>query len=117
MTVLYKTLNFLKLSDIYKLELGKFMCQLHHDKLPEMLYDSLLKIDEVHNHNIRQLQKQVYYKPSIMKCIASKLIINLHRGSKLWGEIDDSIKDLSWHSFKKHYKKNISQFLRLNLLR
>ena len=40
MTVLYETLNFLKLSDIYKLELGKFMYQLHHDKLPEMLYDS-----------------------------------------------------------------------------
>ena len=81
MTVLYKTLNFLKLFDIYKLELGKFMYQLHHDKLREMLYDSLVKIDEVHNHNTRQLQKQVYYKPSIKKCIACKLI--LHRGSKL----------------------------------
>ena len=79
------------------------MYQLHHDKLPEMLYDSLVKINEVHNHNTRQLQKQVYYKLSIKKCIASKLII--HRRSKLWGEIDDSIKNLSWHSFKKHYKK------------
>ena len=108
MTVLYKTLNFLKLSDIYKLELGKFMYQLHHDKLPEMLYDSLVKIDEVHDHNTRQLQKQVYYKPSIRKCIASKLII--HRGSKLWGEIDDSIKDLSWNCFKKHYKKTLVNF-------
>ena len=64
------------------------MYQLHHDKLPEMFYDSLVKIDEVHNHNTRQLQKQVYYEPSIRKCIASKLII--HRGSKLWGEIDDT---------------------------
>ena len=81
MTVRYKTLNFLKLSGIYKLELGKFMYQLHHVELPEMLYDSLVKIDEVHNHNTRQLQKQVYYKPSIRKCIASELII--HRGSKL----------------------------------
>ena len=68
-----------------------------------MLCDSLVKIDEVHNHTTRQLQKQVYYKPSIRKCIASKLII--HRGSKLWGEIDDSIKDLSLHSFTRHYKK------------
>ena len=25
--------------------------------------------------------------------------------SKSWGEIDDVNKDLSWHSFKKHYKK------------
>ena len=81
------------------------MYRLHHDKLSEMLYDSLVKIDEVHNHNTRQLQKQMYYKPSIRKCIASKLII--HRGLKLWGEINDSIKDLSWYSFKKHYKKTL----------
>ena len=79
------------------------MYLLHHDKLPEMLYDSLVKIDKIHHRNTRQLQKQVYYKPSIRKCIASKLII--HRGTQLWEEIDDNIKDLSWHSFKKHYKK------------
>ena len=35
------------------------MIQLHHDKLPEMLYNSLVKIDEDHNHNTRQLPKQV----------------------------------------------------------
>ena len=58
------------------------MYLLDHDKLPKMLYDSLVKIDEVHYHYTRQLQKQVHYKPSIRKCIASKLII--HRGLKLW---------------------------------
>ena len=30
--------------------------------------------------------------------------------SKIWGEIDDNIKDLSLHSFKKHYKKILVNF-------
>ena len=32
-TSLYKTLNFLKLDDIYRLELAKFMYQLHNKKI------------------------------------------------------------------------------------
>ena len=102
-TVLYKKLNFLKLSDVYKLELGKFMHQLHHNKLPKTLYDSLVKLDTIHTHNTRQLRKQVYFKPQVKKSIAKNLLI--YRGSKLWEEINDIDKNLSWYAFKKRYKK------------
>ena len=102
-TVLYKKLNFLKLSDVYKLELGKFMHQLHHNKLPKTLYDSLVKLDTIHTHNTRQLRKQVYFKPQVKKSIAKNLLI--YRGSKLWEEINDIDKNLSWYAFKKWYKK------------
>ena len=36
-TSLHKTLNFLKLDDIYLLELAKFMYQLHHKKFKTAL--------------------------------------------------------------------------------
>ena len=35
-TFLYKKLNFLKLKDVYKLELTKFMHKLFHNKLPNV---------------------------------------------------------------------------------
>ena len=41
-TSLYKTLNFLKLDDIYRLELAKFMHQLHHRKFKTAFKDCFI---------------------------------------------------------------------------
>jgi len=43
-TDLYRSLGFLKLDDIYKLEMNKFMHQLHYKKLPYVFYNNLSKI-------------------------------------------------------------------------
>ena len=37
MTISYKNLNLLKFGDVYKLELVKFMYQLHHNRVPKSL--------------------------------------------------------------------------------
>ena len=50
---LHKTLNFLKLDDIYQLELAKFMYQLHHKKFKTALHDCLIDITKIHSHNGR----------------------------------------------------------------
>ena len=101
MTALYSKLHLLKLTDIYKLELAKFMFQLHNNNLPNIFYESLTKLDSIHNYNTRQLTKNVYFTSSITKTIGMEAMI--YRGSKLWGEINQLLK-LRWLSFKKQYK-------------
>ena len=101
-TPLYKKLKLLKLTDVYKLELAKIMYQLHGGKLPKSFYDRFAKINAVHNYSTRQTKNLVYFKPRVKKTIGKELI--LHRGSSLWKEIDNSIKNCSWFSFKKYYK-------------
>ena len=52
-TKLYKKLNFLKIKDVYKLELTKFMHKLFNNKLPEMFQNSFTKIVNVQNYETR----------------------------------------------------------------
>jgi len=42
-TPLYKNFNVLKLNDMYRLELAKFMHELHHSELPK-IYGNFFKI-------------------------------------------------------------------------
>ena len=43
MTNLYKNLNILKLVDVYKLEVCKYMHQMYNKKLLKSLYDDYVK--------------------------------------------------------------------------
>ena len=52
-TSLYKTLNFLKLDDIYRLELARLKYQLHHKKFKTALKDGFVDITKIHSHNTR----------------------------------------------------------------
>ena len=58
-------LNFLKLTEIYELELAKFMHQLQNNKLPKLLEDLFCEIDTVHGHNIRQASKIIYFRSRV----------------------------------------------------
>ena len=53
---LYKDLYLLKLQDIYKLELAKFMYQLSFNKLPKIIESAFSKIENIHNHNTTHTQ-------------------------------------------------------------
>ena len=105
MTVLYQKVNILKLADIYGLDLAKYMHQLHNNKLPFSLYEDYVKLNEIHSHYIRQTQKAVYFKPRVNKSNGKELLV--YRGAKLWENLDNSIKSLSWYSFKKRFKRII----------
>jgi len=50
-TPVYKSLNILKLHDIYKLELAKLAHKFHHEMLPTSFKDLFQKTAEVHYHN------------------------------------------------------------------
>ena len=103
--MMYKQLNILKISDIYHLELGKFMYQLYSDRLPAVFVQLFKKIKEIHSHNTRQTEKSTYFLPRVYKTIGQQLLTFC--GVKLWYSIDDTIKDRHWVSFKKMYKQHL----------
>ena len=101
-TKLYKELIFLKLNEIYQLELAKFMHQLNYSRLPDMYYDQFTKVEEIHSHDTRQAKKALYFLPRVAKSVGKLQFA--YRGSKLWSEIDDDRKSMHWVSFKTQYK-------------
>ena len=54
-THLYKKLNYLKLNDIYHLELAKFMHKICYNKLPLLFQQRFNKIELVHSHQTRKV--------------------------------------------------------------
>ena len=79
---MYKQLNILKISDIYYLELEKFMYQLYSDRLSAVFVQLFKKIKEIHSHNTRQTEKLTYFLPRVSKTIGQQLLT--FRGVKLW---------------------------------
>ena len=71
MTNLCKDLNSLKLNDIYKLKLAKFIYQLHNETLSKSFHNCFIKISAIRNY----LNKQnlVYFKPQIKKAIGREI--------------------------------------------
>ena len=101
---LYNNLNLLKLEDIYKLEVAKFMYQFMNDKLPQSFYSKHSKIQEFHDYNTRHSENVMYFFPRTNKMIGRKQL--LIRGLKLWKSIDSNTRDLHWFKFKKTLKSN-----------
>ena len=60
-TYLYKKLNYLKLIDIYHLELAKFMHKICNNKLPLLFQQRFIKIKLVHSHQTRKLTNLNYF--------------------------------------------------------
>ena len=66
-THLHKKLNYLKLNDIYHLDLAKFMHKICNNKLPLLLQQRYNKIELVHSHQTRKRIKLNYFLPSLYK--------------------------------------------------
>ena len=79
------------------------MFAFYNNRSPTIFYDSLTKLESLHDHNTRQLPKNVYFKPPANKNIGKKTI--LYKGGSLWREINVNIKNADWASFKMQYKK------------
>ena len=62
---LYQNLSLLKLQDICKLELAKFMYQLSFYKLPKIIESAFPKIENIHNHNTRHTQNTKFFIQSV----------------------------------------------------
>ena len=56
-----KSLNSLKIHDIYKLELAKLMHKFHYEMLPTSFKDLFHKTAEIHCHDTRYTTNQNYF--------------------------------------------------------
>ena len=102
-TNFYKKLNFLKLSDIYKLEHSKFMHKLLHNKLPSILKTKFIKVVNIHYHETKIRNQLNYFLLRVNTSVCQHKLDC--REVKLWNEIKDELKTISLYLFKKQFKK------------
>ena len=101
----YKAQNILKLEDIYKLEVGKLMFKIINNGKPQQYRVLFTKSREIQNHSTRQAKNESIYISQIQTNSGKKSI--QYAGAILWNKIPNSIKSISFTSFKKEYKKQL----------
>ena len=89
---LYYTEKILKVSDIAKLELAKFMHRYHKFKVPNLFIaeNYFTPIDEILSYNTRSSSSKCYFLPSV-NTIAGRRSFLL-RGTKFWNAMLVEIK-------------------------
>ena len=98
-TFLYKQLSFLKLKDVYKVELVKFMHKLFHNKLPNVFKTKFIKLINIHSHETRKSNQSHYFLSRVNK-IACQNKLN-YRGVKLWNKINILVSSLYIQRFAR----------------
>ena len=94
----------MKLHDVYKLELAKFIHTLFKNKLPKLCNYNFTTIDKIHDYAIRKASGSNYFLPRVSKSAGQNKIE--FRGAKLWKEISENLKN-KFDSFKKQFKENL----------
>ena len=82
---LHKKLGFLKLHDVYKLELAKFMQKFFKDKLPQLCNYNFTTINKIHDYGTRKPSRSSYFfleSLNLLDRIKSNLEV-LNYGKKL----------------------------------
>ena len=115
-TPFYSQLGILKLTDLFKLEVGKFVHAHFKKKLPVSLSDYFIPISEVSQKNTRSTQRRRnclyiprYASNRMQKCVR-------FQGVKIWNDIPTDIQNSSYHSFKIRFKKLLLQTTTKHLL-
>ena len=94
---LYLSDKILKIADVYKLELGKFLFKYYIRALPEIFNNYFLLLEQVHNYDTRNKCNQNYFLNTI-RTNSGKCSIKFC-GAKLWTQIPSNLKSSSFHSF------------------
>ena len=100
---LYQKLKFLKIDDVYKLELRKFLYLYHVNDLPEIFETYFLSIDHAHHYNTRSKSNANYFVNSVRTNSGKNSIKFL--GARLWNQIESQLKLNSYYRFKKEHTK------------
>ena len=102
---LCKKLGFLKLHDVYKFELAKFMHKLFKNKLPKLCNYNFTTIDKIHDYATRNPSRFNCFLPRVYKSAGQNKI--KFRGAKLWKEVSENLKNKPFNSFKKQFQENL----------
>ena len=101
---LFKELKLLKLNDIYKLNVGKFMFKMVQNKLPLPVKNTFIKNQELHKHNTRQGVHIKFRRTKVASCQIS------HKGPEVWLNIPNGIQtSKNINQFKYKYKRLLQQ--------
>jgi len=101
--VLYEKYRVLKINDLHKLEVGKFMYHCNMNTQPEIFQQYFLTLDKVHNYNTRSKVNKNYYLSSVRTDDGKSSI--KFCGAQIWNKIPLALKTCSFYRFKKEYKK------------
>ena len=104
-SILYKQQKLLKLVDIYKLELSKFMHQLNCNMTPKVSEKNFVKLESLHSYSTRQKTKNNYFLTRVNKTMSQKQLA--FGGTKLWAPLGNSIKTKPLPVFKKTLKERM----------
>jgi len=103
-TSIYKTLNILKIADLYTLHLGKFMYMYSTGELPKSLTALYTTNAGIHQHNTRRKNDPhitIRHSETISKTF-------IHRAPKIWHSIPENIKTkYTCKSFNRAFKQNL----------
>ena len=100
---LYFKFKVLKIDDIYKYELGKFMYLSSIKALPQIFESYFSSLDQVHNYNTRSKSNKNYFLDSVKTNSGKKSL--KFKGVQLWNKMPSTLKSFSFYRYKKEYKK------------
>jgi len=94
--------NILSINQLIKFEIVKFIFLYRKSNLPET-FDFYFKcIDEISPYSTRKSERKEFYLPLYKTARAQKSIKFI--GVKIWNEIPNKIKSLTFKKFKVEYK-------------
>ena len=103
---LFKQFNILKVDELFKLNIGKFMYKLSKNNLPKIFVDDFPAVSEIHNYRTRSAKLNRVHVSAHNTALFSKTIIIT--GPKIWNKIPFKIKESKTiKSFKKSFVKHI----------
>ena len=108
---LFKSYGILKLEDIYKFHLGKFMYQFTNKSLPKHLMSIFIANSQIHDHNTRQRDNA--HQTGKNTALVIKSLI--HKGPEQWQNLAQIIKhSRSLKAFNSSLKHNLLQSYLVN---
>ena len=100
---IYRSLSLLQLSDIYKLELGKFMHKASYKALLKCLKEMVKRMDSVHNYPTSSSRKNIFYEHLSLTSSYRNWVSTA--GISLWDSIEPSLRGKNFHEFKTEHRK------------
>ena len=102
---LFKSSGILKLNEIYKLELAKFMHRVTHNSVPKNISNMFIKIKSMHQYPTSSKRNRIFYQPRANSNAYKSWITSA--GITFWESVNSELKSLTYKQFIKQYKNKL----------
>lgn len=104
-TPYYYELSILKISDLFRFEVGKLMFQHSKNMLPPCFSSMFTYLSSIHSLSTRSKLRKDLYLPKFSTSRCQRSI--KYNGVKIWNGISPSLRNQSFNRFKSNYKKHL----------